>query len=801
MTEMAKVYDPLGWVLPVVVRARIFLRKIWRKEYQWDVPFEKPLAEEWLQIRAELQRTNEVKIPRAYATNGLEEAERIEIHAFCDASAEAYGVVVYLLVQGKEEAWSGIVAAKSKLSPKTTLSIPRLELLAAVIATKYTLYLEKYLKLDKEIDKFLWGDSKCVISWMTQRKVLPAFIQKAAQELERAKFKQFNYAPSAQNPADVVSRGTDFKTLKEQNWWNGPKWLTNRDNWPKQDFSEKETQSEKETADAVEEEEKLLLIKTEVQLKSNVDLNSTDNSPFDLNPELFSTMGKLIRRTAYCLRAASKFLRGRGTIAQQTELDYEDARNRWHKWDQQRVYEPANKKKSNVSYLRNLQVREDENGIIRCLTRMKWARVSRDEAEPILLPKKTPLTKLLILSIHYNNRHAGTAHTLAILRRQHWLPQGRREVYMTLKNHCHVCRRFEAEPYKNPDIAPLPEFRINRTERPFTNVGLDTFGPFRVQTTFEGKTIIHKRWIVIFTCLVVRAIHLEVLQDMTADEFLVSLRKFVGRRGVPKLLVADNAPQFKVVERIFQCVWRRFAHADVTNRYYAEHNIKWKFIPPESPWMGGGAYERMIRTVKKAYERVYGEKVLTDQELQVAIVEVEAVVNNRPITYVDQENDTAIVSPNDFLCVRYPSIPVDWSKAPTRSQLADSWRAAERYLEEFWKVWSEHYLRSIRERKDMMGNSKTAYPAPPKPGELVLMVDPDGKRSSWKTAVIERVLPSQDGATRAAQIRIGKTTRMIRPINKLAPLRLIMDLPKKLPELTEDRSALVVDDQPGFIEA
>ncbi|KAK7592957.1 hypothetical protein V9T40_007709 [Parthenolecanium corni] len=798
LKEMAKTFDPLGWVAPTVLIAKLFIRKIWQEDYKWDVQLKPEYCTEWLKIREQLQDVGKIDLPRAYGVTGIENAKSIELHAFCDASAEAYGVAIYLCIHYENSSWSGLVAAKTRLAPKNQLSIPRLELLAAVTASKYMQYVHNELKFEKDCYKYLWGDSKCVIAWTTSRKVLPAFVDRAVKSIAEANFKNFMYVPTLENPADVASRGASIDELKQQNWWSGPKWLINEKDWPQQKISPEKTDAEV-LENLQVEEQRILLTKEAVKLKNAVDPKSNQDSPFDLNPQDFQTFGQLLRRTAFCLKAASRFLRGRGTIQRITEIDCEPARLRWIRWDQQRIYEPVNQK-PNVSYLRNLKIRIDEDNIIRCVTRVKWAQISREEAEPILLPKSTHLTRLIILTIHQNIYHAGTAHTLAELRKKYWLPHGRREVYQAIRSTCFKCRRADAQPFRTPHMADLPEFRINRTDRPFANVGVDVFGPYKIKTTFGNETKVVKYWVILFTCLVVRAVHLEFLKNMSAEEFLTTLRRFAGRRGVPNLIVSDNAPQFTVVEGIFQCLWRRFASADITTKYYAEHQIKWKFIPAHAPWMGG-AYERMIQTIKKAFEKVYGSRTLSQDQFETAMIEVEAVINSRPITYVDRGIDTEIITPNDFLCTKYPAIPLDFNRTLTSNQLTEAWKQAETYLNEFWRIWSESYLREIRERREVIRSQQHSNDAAPLVGEIVLMVDPDQKRSSWRLAVVERLIPGDDGQVRSVQIRAANRARMIRPVSRLASLKLLMDLPDQIPQLNEQHTAIVVDSESGFIEA
>ena len=568
---MATVYDPLGFVLPIVLAARIFIRKLWRKNYGWDEPIEPEMGKEWVGIRDQLNRVEEVQLPRLYGAIEPDEAFEIQLHTFCDASHDAYGVVVYLLLKTADRSYQALVAAKSRLAPKSDLSTPRLELLAAVIGTRFTSYVERSLKINKKIIRFLWGDSKCVIAWTTSKKLLPGFIEKSTKEIRGSGIQQFSYVPTDQNPADVASRGATIEQLNEQNWWNGPAWLSDVANWPNQQIlynKETEALQEKTIQELRVEEEKILFVRAIVRLRNNVDPNSNDNSPFNIDPKNYSKLARLLRQTVACGEMIRRLRRN--TFVGAT-LNHQWARRMWIRWDQQRIYEPVkNKQNTNVSYLRNLRVSADEHGLIRCETRLKWAKLSRDEVEPILLVKRSPLTRLIILQIHENNLHAGTSHTLAALRKQYWLPQGRREVYKTIKDHCYACRRFNAQPYKHPEMGPLPPFRVQRTSKPFANAGLDVFGPYDIR----GKdSSIRKIWVVIFTCLVTRAVHLELLQNMGADQFLLAFRRFVGRRGSPEKVVSDNAPHFEVVDGLIRNLWQHLANEPTNARYYAQKSI------------------------------------------------------------------------------------------------------------------------------------------------------------------------------------------------------------------------------------
>jgi len=212
-------------------------------------------------------------------------------------------------------------------------------------------------------------------------------------------------------------------------------------------------------------------------------------------------------------------------------------------------------------------------------------------------------------------------------------------------------------------------------------------------------------------------------------------------------------------------------------------------------------YERLIQDVKRTFERVYGGQTLTTDQLSLAMTEIEAIVNSRPITYVPKEKDAEIITPNDFLAVRYPAIPIDFDKALNIStkELTQCWKAGEEYLNLFWKLWSEQYLRSLREHRDKMSSGPKDLDVSPRVGEMVLQVEPNAKRSEWELAVVERLIKDEDGKIRSVQIKAKDRARRIRPVTKLASLRLLMDLPEEQNELNVNARTFTVSNEPGII--
>ncbi|CAG4966032.1 unnamed protein product [Parnassius apollo] len=197
---------------------------------------------------------------------------------------------------------------------------------------------------------------------------------------------------------------------------------------------------------------------------------------------------------------------------------------------------------------RSLGVFKDKDDILRCKGRMILADLSYDQKCPILLPKNCKLTEHIIKSIHEENYHVGTSHTLNLIRQKYWIPQGRSQVQKVIKK-CFQCQKYGGGPYKLPLMPDFPAERVNY-ENSFTYMGLDYLGPLLISNDRKEK---HKMWICIYTCLVTRAIHLEVVQDLTTEQCALALRRFFAARGISKLILSDNASQYKLTADA--CLW------------------------------------------------------------------------------------------------------------------------------------------------------------------------------------------------------------------------------------------------------
>lgn len=225
---------------------------------------------------------------------------------------------------------------------------------------------------------------------------------------------------------------------------------------------------------------------------------------------------------------------------------------------------------------------------MRCKVRFKHTDWTHCHKEPILLPKNSEFTHKIITVLHEKNYHVGVSHTLALLRKRFWVPHGRSIVQKILRK-CQNCLKYGGGPFKLPAMPDLPLERV-KFNLPFTFTGMDYFGPLYVINDSKEKC-----WVCLFTCLTIRAIHMEVVRDLSSEECLLAIRRFVAVRGLPQLIISDNATQFKLTSEVLS------SDCCILNK------IRWKFIPELAPWFGG-FYERLIGLVKHCQSIVYSCK-------------------------------------------------------------------------------------------------------------------------------------------------------------------------------------------------
>ena len=364
----------------------------------------------------------------------------------------------------------------------------------------------------------------------------------------------------------------------------------------------------------------------------------------------------------------------------------------------------------------------------------------------------------LIEDAHQANFHEGTEYVRSVLRQEYWII-GLRNALRSVKAKCVKCRKQQAA-VSQPIMADLPRERLQERVFPFTNTGVDYFGPFEVK--FMRKTM--KRWCCLFTCLTTRAVHIEVVPFLEADTCLTAITRFIARRGKPATILSDNGTNFVGAAKEMRDCINAWNQSDIETSL-AQKDIKWKFNPPGAPHFGG-IWERLVRSCKKAMIAVLDGRSLTDDVLITTMCLVEQTLNARPLTSVsDDPDDLEALTPNHFLMGRANSATPFLPDAQRYTDLKRVFRVSQAYSDMIWTRWTKEYLPEWNVRNKWNKDDVRQL----KVNDLVWVVDENVKRSNYKMARVLEVQEGSDGRVRSATV-LTKDGKLKRPVVKLAPM-------------------------------
>ena len=276
LSTIAKIFDPLGLVGPVIIRAKIILQRLWELRLEWDEALPQDLHTLWVDFRDQLKTLNEISVPRfVICQNQIQ----VQLHGFCNASEAAYGACVYIRSTNKSDnSTIKLLCAKSRVAPLKKISLPRLELQAALLLAQLTETVNSSLELNIE-ERYFWSDSTITLDWIkSSPNRWPTFVANRTSEIQTLTNDNWNHVRSEDNPADLISRGINPEDLASKNlWWEGPSWLAKPiQAWPQNSYLSEKRKCEHSLILTMSEDFKLL--------------------------ERYSSLSKLINVTAYCLR-------------------------------------------------------------------------------------------------------------------------------------------------------------------------------------------------------------------------------------------------------------------------------------------------------------------------------------------------------------------------------------------------------------------------------------------------------------------------------------------------------------------
>ncbi|UYV76707.1 hypothetical protein LAZ67_14001843, partial [Cordylochernes scorpioides] len=720
LSHTQQIFDPIGFLAPVLLPAKLLIQQAWTVKTDWDEPLPSTIQENFMKWYSELDTLADIKIPRRVG-HGVR--AHWSIHIFCDASQSAYAAAAFLRCPENKGVSIQLLMAKSRLGPLKKTTIPRMELLACMLGVRLSRYITESLNLAAE-PVYYWTDSTTALSWIKTNRQWGTFVNNRVKEIcNTSGPNKWFYVPGSLNPADLPSRGCSVLQLKRTRWWEGPEWLKQpQDHWPKQLFHSDRT-----------------LVNLEIDRQVLV----TTHARTEVMPwfERFSNFTNIVRINAWIRR----FIRNTQKLSpsgmhslQLSEL--EDAEKGIWKTVQQQVFS------SRGDSINGLMIIRDDFGLIRIKSKL----IERDDEYsfryPILLPTKHHVVTCLIREFHLRHCHAGVQILSAKLRENYWILNSRRSI-RSVVSQCAKCRRFSSKPVKTAPIH-LPLDRV-RDATAFEILGVDLAGPLYL----KNKT---KAWIVLFTCAVFRAIHLELVTSLSTEAFIQALRRFIARRGRPTVIYSDNGTNFVGANNALKALnWKKI----VLDQNL--HKISWKFIPPTAAWWGGW-WERLIRSIKDLLVRILGHSSVYYEEMSTILCDAEATINSRPLTYIHEDFDSLIpLSPSMFLHdSKYVGVP-DLDKLDSK-KFQDRYQHCQRLREALRSRFRSEYLGQLVQK----ANERTPKLSV---GDVVIVKVEDKRRLHWPMARIVELFPGRDGHSRVAKVRT-KLGTLIRPVQKLYPL-------------------------------
>ncbi|KAG1697911.1 hypothetical protein GQR58_005883 [Nymphon striatum] len=729
---IARLFDPLGFLTPFVMLVKFIFQELWIQGIEWDekVPQDIEIRfNNWLKCINLLQ---DWKIPRSFTNLQWGELPCIEIHGFGDASEKGYGACVY------------IKACKEINSPTVFL----------VVSKGKMTFVLKALHCNENVKYKCWTDSTVSLAWIKGNacKWKPFVSNRVSEIQSLTDPSNWYHCSSKDNPADLVTRGLLAKDLMQSElWMRGPKWL-----------SEELLTQEEMLDDSSLIEENNCLDQENTSPSSTLTVQKSENI---LEIERWSSFTKIQRIVGWMFRFinnASKTKENKKGNLDFTEMNQAKLKLFSYVQNQEFSQEIKTLKEKNIvekkSSLIKLNPFIGQDNLLRIKGRLQLSELSTNEKHPIILPS-SHLTLLLVTFQHKLMKHAGVNTMISALRNTFWII-GLRRLAKRVKKRCVFCQRYDSKACTQP-VAPLPELRVTKSS-PFAVAGLDYTGPLYC-SDYPNK----KFYVLLFTCAVVRAVHLELVNSLSLKDFMCAFRRFSSRRGLPLYLYSDNAATFKA------------ARFQLQNEY-GHLSPKWKYIVPFAPWWGGW-WERLMRPIKSSLKKSIGRKLLNRTELETVLQEIEACLNSRPLTFVGDEIDSGEpLTPFHFLIGKSTHLKQDGQLAyidtpVTQQNLIENNSIHQQLLKTFWQKWQLDYLRNL----PPLLNSKTQGNI--KKGTIVIINEMGIPRMRWPLGIVEKVYCGKDGLVRSVDLQTAKG-RKTRPIQRLHNLEIVHQLPENCDE-------------------
>lgn len=737
---LMSIFDPLGLIAHYLSYLKCLMQEIWSSRIDWDEEINDQHFQKWLRWVKLLPTIERLNIPRCYTADfdTLQNVNK-QLHVFVDASKQNCVAVAYLRLETSGKVKCCLVGAKTKVAPLKLMSIPKLELVAAQIGARLSVNLSESFSF--KTNATFWTDSKTVMNWINSdaKAINGQFIAfRTAEIQELTSIQSWKYVPSKMNVADEATKWNKNPELDMSGrWFHGPEFLYLPENqWPERKFVKERDEN----------------------VQKFVGFHAKQSDLFDF--EKFANYDKLLKTVAFVHRyidilkcrvrkielptgivSAKELRTAETTIFREVQMSsFKD------EIDKLKCSKPVNSQ----STLRQLNPFLDENGIIR--SKGRYQRTSY----LIMLPRNHVVTYKVVQRCHEKYLHQYHETVINQLRQRYHIPK-LRQVLKSVINHCQMCKNRNAKP-NPPMMSVLPSCRLATFEPAFIHTGVDYFGPINVKIGRRQE----KRWGCLFTCLTTRGIHLEVAHKLDTDAFILCYRNFLNRRPPVQHIYSDNGTNFVGAEKVLKQALKEINSGEIAS-HFINTDLEWHFNPPASPHMGG-AWERLVKSVKNTLYAIEPFHTFTDPLLNSYLIEVEDIINSRPLTYLplDTEESEAL-TPNHFIKGTGLVPPIGSIRDDVKF-MKSNWQNAQLLKQRFWKRWIKEYLPTLNRRE------KWCIPSSPlKVNDIVIIIDPTATRNTWKKGRVVKINMGKDGQVRSADVQT-KSGVFTRPAVNLAKL-------------------------------
>ncbi|XP_071133064.1 uncharacterized protein [Mytilus edulis] len=754
LSVINSIFDPIGFASPITMNGKLILREMMSESgpANWDEDLPDHLKLRWENWVSSLVHLQNLQIPRRYSDISFLNSTHLEVHVFSDASKDAIASVAYLKLFGENKSEVSFLMGKAKVSPVHGHTIPRLELCAAVLSVEIADTLKEHLKLDSTCFHF-YTDSKVVLGYLTnETRRFYVYVSNRVNRIRTSSSpSQWSYISTDLNPADVATRSLNTVDLPSSVYLQGPTFLSQDSDIGKQMYPLVDPNDDKEVRPSV--------VTNKTDINEEVGLSSR-----------FSRLAswKSLVRAIQFLKA---FIR---KLHQESPPSRQEVEQFIIKTVQAEAFSNDINAISSVgqllptSNLLSLSPVLDKHNILRVGGRIRHAKTVELHLQPIIIPKKHHLAVLLTRHYHELTCHQGRHMTEGALRSGGFWVIGSKRLVSTIIRQCVTCKKLRGQ-FKVQKMSDLPEDRLTPGP-PFTFVGIDTFGPYQIiHRKTRGSSINQKRWAILFTCLVSRAIHIEVIEEMSSASFINAYCRFIAIRGSVQLIRSDRGTNFVGAIQDLG-ITAEFIEKGTVDIMLSQHGTIWKFNPPHASHFGG-SWERMIGLSRRILDcmLIREKNRLTHEILVTLMAEVSAIVNSRPLVSVSTDPDNPeVLSPSMLLTHKKGQDEQTMLQFGTKDMLRSQWKMVQGLADEFWSKWNKEYLHTLQVRKKWELPIKDLNI-----GDIVLMRDKELPRPQWPMAIVTKVFPSANMKIRKVEIRTirdDKPSSFIRPIVELIPL-------------------------------